>query len=248
MSDGRDPIRAAQANMRRPEIKRFYSAADVQERDGGYALVLDGRLARTPGRNPLASRSRALMERVAEEWRAQGETLDFFDMPLTRLLNAALDGVAHTMAETRAATGAYAQTDLLCYRAEEPEALAERQRQAFDPVLAWAAEKFGAQFSLGAGLIAVPQPPEALAGVRGALESVDDPARLAGISTITSLTGSVLLALAVADRRITPEDAWRAAHVDEDFQAERWGVDAEAQARRNARWREMEAAGAVLRA
>ena len=108
MSDGRDAIRSVQANMRQPEIKRFYRTAEAQERDGAFVLALDGRLARTPGRNPLASSSRAVMERVAEEWRRQGEKLDLFDMPLTRLLNAALDGVARTMAETRAETGAYA--------------------------------------------------------------------------------------------------------------------------------------------
>jgi chaperone required for assembly of F1-ATPase len=248
MSEAGNPMRAAQANMRQPEIKRFYRAAEVQERDGAYTLALDGRLARSPGRNPLASGNRALLERIAEEWRRQGETLDLSDMPLTRLLNAAIDGVSRTMAETRAVTGAYADSDLLCYRAEEPEALAERQRQAFDRLLDWAAESLNARFNLAAGVIHVAQPPEALAAVQGALEAVEDPARLAAISTITALTGSVLIALAVAEGRLSPEDAWRAAHVDEDFQAERWGVDEEALARRKARWREMEAAGLLLSA
>ncbi len=220
----------------------------MKQADGAFALALDGRLARTPGRNPLASKSRALMERVAEEWRRQGETIDPPDMPLTRLLNVAIDGVAGKMAETRAATAAYADSDLVCYRADEPESLAERQRQAFDPVLDWAEEKLGVRFNLAAGVMHVRQPPEALAAVRAALDAVEDPTALAALSTMTALTGSVLLALAVADGRITPEEAWRAAHVDEDFQAERWGVDAEARARREARWREMEAAAGAVAA
>ena len=143
------------------------------------------------------------MERVAEEWRRQGETIDPPDMPLTRLLNVAIDGVAGKMDETRAATAAYADSDLVCYRADEPESLAERQRQAFDPVLDWAEEKLGVRFNLAAGVMHVRQPPEALAAVRAALDAVEDPTALAALSTMTALTGSVLLALAVADGRIT---------------------------------------------
>ena len=148
------------------------------------------------------------MERVAEEWARQGETVDPADMPLTRLLNSAIDGVARTMDETRAEIARYAGSDLLCYRAEEPEALAERQRLAFDPVLAWAAETLGARFNLAAGVVHVAQPPEALAAVSAALDAVDDPAALAALSVMTSLTGSALLALAVARGRSTAEEAW----------------------------------------
>ncbi len=199
MSDGRDPIRAAQANMRQPTVRRFYKSVGVREAEGGgFELTLDGRAARTPGRNKLAAASRALMQRVAEEWGRQGETVDPADMPLTRLLNSAIDGVAGAMEETRADIAGYAGSDLLCYRAEAPEALAERQRLAFDPILAWAAEALGARFNLAAGVIHVAQPPEALAAVRAALDAVDDPAALAALSVITTLTGSALLALAVA--------------------------------------------------
>src|SRR5271155_1500000 len=190
----RDPMRAAQANMRPATIKRFYRTVDVGEATGGqHALTLDGRGARTPGRNLLAAKSRALMLKVAAEWDRQRETVDPADMPLTRLLNSAVDGVSRTMAETRAEVLKYAGSDLLCYRAEEPEALAERQRLAFDPVLAWAAETLGARFNLAAGVVHVAQPPEALAAVRSALDAVDNPAALAALSVITSLTGSALL-------------------------------------------------------
>ena len=199
MNEPRDPMRAAQANMRQPTVRRFYETVEVREAEGGgFALTLDGRAARTPGRHRLVSASRALMLRVAEEWARQGETVDPADMPLTRLLNSAIDGVSRTMDETRGDIARYAGSDLLCYRAEAPEALAERQRLAFDPVLAWAAETFGARFNLAAGVVHVAQPPEAVAAVRTALDAVDDPARLAALSVITSLTGSALLALAVA--------------------------------------------------
>jgi chaperone required for assembly of F1-ATPase len=249
MREPRDPRRLAQANMRQPTVRRFYKSIEVREADGGgFALMLDGRAARTPGRNRLAARSRPLMERVAGEWARQGETVDPADMPLTRLLNSAIDGVSRTMDETRDDIARYAGSDLLCYRAEAPEALAERQRVAFDPVLAWAAETFGARFNLAAGVVHVAQPPAALAAVRAALDAVDDPAALAALSVITTLTGSALLALAVAGGFVTPEEAWAAAHVDEDFQNEQWGVDEEAKARRAARWREMEAAAVVLAA
>ena len=143
-----DPMRAAQANMRPAPIKRFYAKAEAREADGLYALTLDGRPARTPGKRPLAARRRAVMERVADEWARQGETVDPSDMPLTRLINSAVDGVAETMEETRAEIVRYAGSDLLCYRAEAPESLAERQRAAFDPVLDWAAEALGARFAL----------------------------------------------------------------------------------------------------
>jgi chaperone required for assembly of F1-ATPase len=242
MSEPHDPMRAAQANMRPEPVRRFYRAVEVGERQGTHALMLDGRPARTPGKNRLAAASRPLMLKVAEEWGRQGGTLDPDDMPLTRLLNAAIDGVAHRMEETRAEIVAYSGSDLLCYRAETPEALAERERAAFDPVLDWAAEALGARFQLAAGVMHVGQPPEALAAVRAAVDAFEDSSALAALAAMTSLTGSALLALAVAHGRLTPDEAWRAAHLDEDFQAERWGADAEATARHAARWREMEAA------
>jgi chaperone required for assembly of F1-ATPase len=243
---GKDPMRAAQANMRPAPVRRFYKAVEVGEKDGRHGLMLDGRRARTPGRNPLAAQSRALMLEAAAEWERQGDTIDPTEMPLTRLLNSAIDGVAHTMAETRADILGYAGSDLLCYRAEEPETLAARQAQAFDPVLRWAAESLGARFNVTAGVMHVAQPPEALAAIGAPLDAYDDPVALAALSVMTTLTGSALLALAVAHGFLLADAAWRAAHVDEDFQAERWGADAEAVARRKARWREFEAAATAI--
>jgi chaperone required for assembly of F1-ATPase len=243
----KDPMRAAQANMRPPPVGRFYKAVEVREADGRHALLLDGRGARTPGRNPLAATSRALMLEVAAEWERQHETIDPAKMPLTRLLNSAIDGVAHTMAETRADILGYAGSDLLCYRAEEPDTLVARQAHAFDPVMRWAAESLGARLNVTTGVMHVAQPPEALAAIAAALDAYDDPIALAALSVMTTLTGSAVLALAVARGFLSAEAAWQAAHVDEDFQAERWGEDREAVARREARWREFEAAGVALR-
>jgi len=242
----KNPMRAARANMRAEPVRRFYGEVGVREDDALHALTLDGRYALTPGRNRLAAASRPLMERVAGEWARQGGALDPADMPITRLLNAAIDGVSRTMEETRAEIVAYAGSDLLCYRADAPESLAERQRKTFDPVLDWAAEALGARFRLAAGVMHVAQAPEALVAVEAALEAYEDPTALAGLSVMTTLTGSALLALAVARGFLTPAEAWSAAHLDEDFQNELWGVDEEAQARRAARWREFEAAACAI--
>jgi chaperone required for assembly of F1-ATPase len=244
----RDPMRAAQANMRPPPVGRFYKAVELREADGRHALLLDGRGARTPGRNALAAKSRALMLEVAAEWERQHATIDPVKMPLTRLLNSAIDGVAHTMAETRADILSYAGSDLICYRAEEPDILVARQAHAFDPVLRWAAEELGARLNATHGVTHVAQPPEALAAIGAELDAYDDPVALAALSVMTTLTGSALLALAVGRGFLSAEAAWQAAHVDEDFQAERWGADGEATARREGRWREFEAAATGLTA
>jgi chaperone required for assembly of F1-ATPase len=210
----RDPMRAAQANMRPEPIRRFYKTVEVSEADGRHALTLDGRQARTPGRNPVAATSRALMLKVAAEWDRQRETIDPADMPLTRLLNSAIDGVERTMAETRADILRYAGSDLICYRAEGPETLAERQRLGFDPVLRWALEGLSARFNVTAGVGHVAQPPEALEAVGAALDAYDDPAALAALSVLTTLTGSALLALAVARGFLSRYAGWRGAHID----------------------------------
>src|SRR5579863_1172883 len=177
----RDPIRAAQAHMRPEPARRFYRTAGVTDESGRFVLSLDGRPARTPGRNALAAASRELMLKVAAEWERQRETIDPADMPLTRLMNSAIDGVAHTMAETRADILRYAGADLLCYRAGEPDTLVQRQAELFDPVLGWASETLGAGFNVTAGVMPVAQPPEALAAIGAALAACGDPAALAAL-------------------------------------------------------------------
>ena len=250
MSDGPDnPMRAAQLAMRPILRKRFYKTASVGETaDGLHALLLDGRAARTPGRLKIAVRSEAVAQALAREWREQGETIDPSLMPMTRIVNSALDGVAAGMAETREEIVKYAASDLLCYRADGPASLVERQAAAHDPVLDWARVELGARFTVAVGVVAVAQPEGSIARLRIALDAFDDALALAALHVMTTLTGSALLALAVARGRLDVEAAWRAAHVDEDFQIERWGEDNEARRRREARWREMRAAAEIARA
>ena len=239
-----DPIRAAQAHMRQAAVRRFYRTVEVREVEGGrHALTLDGRGARTPGRNALSATSRALMLKVAAEWERQRETIDPADMPLTRLLNSAIDGVARTMAETRAEILRYAGSDLLCYRAEAPEALAERQAEAFDPTLRWAAETLGAPLTVAVGVVHVEQPPRVDRGSAPRAGGVRRPGRARGLERNDEpyrLRSAGARDGARLSRRRRRRGA--AAHVDEDFQNEHWGVDEEARVRRAARWREMEAA------
>jgi chaperone required for assembly of F1-ATPase len=244
----KNPMRAAQVNMRPSLPKRLYKSAGLAPRDGGYALELDGRPARTPAKNLLVLPTRPLAELIAAEWDAQGETIDPFVMPATRLANSAIDGVRPKRREVRDAIASYAGADLLCYRAGEPDSLVALQAASWDPVLDWAHDELGARFILSEGVRHVAQPEPTLQAIAAALEAIDDPFALAALHVMTTLTGSALLTLAVAKARLAADEAWRVAHVDEDFQISRWGEDSEAAARRAARWREMEAAARVFAA
>ncbi|MFC7398755.1 ATP12 family chaperone protein [Chelatococcus sp. GCM10030263] len=227
--------------------KRFYKTVTVEAHPEGFAIMLDGRSARTPGRKPLVVPTRALAEAVAGEWSAQEGAIDPARMPLTRLANTALDGVGEAVAAVSGEVAKYAASDLLCYRAGHPDKLVARQNTLWDPVLGWAQEALGARFILAEGVIFVEQPEPAVEAIRQRIAGYSSPFALAALHIMTTLTGSVLLALAVADGRLTPEDAWTAAHVDEDVQIEFWGEDAEATARRQARWRDFAAAATAIR-
>jgi chaperone required for assembly of F1-ATPase len=235
---GKEPLRA-------PPPKRFYTSVSVAPREGGFAVLLDGRGIKTPKRKDLVLPSRALADAVAAEWTAQTERIDPGTMPLTRIANTAIDAVADHMREVAADIVAFAGSDLLCYRASAPEGLVARQKALWSPVLDWARDVLGAGFSLAAGVVHIAQPKEALARIAAALEALD-PFRVACLHVMTTLTGSALLALAHARGRLNLEDAWAAAHVDEDWQIEQWGRDAEADARRVKRFAEFEAASRFL--
>jgi len=240
-----DPMRAAQRNMRPVTLGRFYKTAGVAAVAGGFALQLDGRGASTPAKNALVFPTQALAELVAKEWAGQGATIDPAAMPATRIANSAIDGVAAAMAETRAELAAYGETDLLYYRAGEPEKLVIAQASAYDPVLDWAHETFGVRFVLAEGIMHVAQPERSLRAIRAELDAIDEPFALAALHVMTTLTASILLALAVFRSAFSVADAWRIAHVDEDFQISQWGEDDDAMARRAARWRDMAAAAAM---
>jgi chaperone required for assembly of F1-ATPase len=244
---GADPIKAARGAMRTPAPKRFYRDATAEERNGVVSLLLDGRPARTPARRELSVPTRALGEALAGEWQAQGAELDPGTMPLTRLVNSAIDGVADRREAVVDDLVRYAGSDLLCYRAGEPERLVAAQGAAWDPVLAWAREALGARFHLGEGVMHVQQPAEAVAAVREALGRVRSPFALAALHAMTTLTGSVLLALAHAAGALDADAAWEAAHVDERHQESLWGEDEEALERRARREAEFRAASDLYR-
>lgn len=237
----------AQAPASRAERlpKRFYTEVTLVEGPGGLGIALDGRAVRTPARKPLAVADPGLAEDVAAEWAGQGERIDPLTMPLTGLVNSAIDRVAPHAEAVRADIVAYAASDLLCYRAETPDALAARQTAEWDPILAWAEAELGARFALAAGIVHVEQPRRALAAVEAALAPL--PAlELAAVHVATTLTGSAVIALALRCRAVDADAAWVAAHVDEDWQAEQWGQDAEAISRRRARRMNFDAAARVL--
>ena len=237
-----DPVAMARRDLRKALPKRFYTSATAEWRDGAFVLTLDGKPARTPGRNAVGLPTQAAGDAVAAEWAAQGEFIEPGSMPMTRIVNSALDGVVWEIEGVRAEIVKYAGTDLLCYRADGPQALVDAETAAWDPVLDWARQTLGAEFKAAGGMTFVAQPDSALAAVRAAVAAVRAPLPLAALHVMTTLMGSALLALAVARGAITAEDAWASAHVDEDFQARAWGSDAEATARRARLWLDMSAA------
>lgn len=229
-----------------PRQKRFYAEATMAAEEGGFALRLDGKRAMTPGKRLLSVPHAHLAEAIAAEWMTQGELIDPLAMPVTRLANSAIDGVASRQAEVRAEVLAYVGTDLLCYRAGEPEGLVTKQAAAWDPILAWAEERYGVRLMLAEGIVHVGQPDTTLAALSAAIEAFDDPFQLAGLSLATTLSGSALIALALAEGALDVDAAWAAAHVDEDWNIEKWGADAEATTRRARRFEDFKAAALAL--
>jgi chaperone required for assembly of F1-ATPase len=239
-----DPMEAARRAVR-PELRRrFYKRAEVVADGGSFAVALDGRSVRTPARRPLAAPTHPLAEAIAAEWEAQTEQIEPARMPLTRLANTIIDGVTAAAPEIIAEIERYLGSDLVCYRAETPDRLIARQRQYWDPILAFARDRLGARFAVTEGVRFVPQPAEAVAAVCRAVPS--DPWRLGAVHSIMTLTGSALTALAVAADVLSLDAAWTAAHVDEDWNMEQWGRDAIALERRAARLAEADAAAKVL--
>lgn len=227
-------------------MKRFYRAASVENDAQGFAVALDGRRIRTAQGRPLFLPTAALAGAVAEEWRAQAETIRRETMPLARLADAALDDVVANPAACIDAVVAYAETDLLCYRAVRPASLAQRQEACWRPVLDWAGERYGAAFAVTEGVAPVRQSASALAAVRAAVASAGA-WPLAALREAAGATGSALLALALREGRLDAAGAVAASQLDECWQAERWGEDAEASARLAALAAAVEASARFLR-
>ncbi|MDX6805147.1 ATP12 family chaperone protein [Terrihabitans rhizophilus] len=246
MSEEREDAMAMAKRLMRPELaKRFYKSADIQPAEAGYAVVLDGRGVRTPGRNPVVTPWESLSQALAAEWNAQVDVINPSTMPLSRIVNSAIDGVARDSGAVRAEVVKYSGSDLICYRAEGPERLVARQAEAWDPILSWAERQLGSRFVLAQGVVFISQPPETSAAMDRALADLDT-FRLAAVNVVTTLTGSALIALALLHGHLTLAEAWGAAHVDEDWNNELWGADEEAEVRRARRFEELRAAGSIL--
>jgi len=239
-----DPIEAARRGLRRQLRRRFYSEVGISEGHGGFQILLDGRPVKTPGQHGLAAPTRALAQAIADEWQAQRDVIDPLNMPLTRLANTIIDGVTSAPREVAAEIAKYLGSDLLVYRARTPDGLVERQAKHWDPILAWARDALGARFALAAGVMFVQQPAAALAAATAAIPS--NPWRLGATHVITTLTGSALIALALAYGVLSLEEAWAAAHVDEDWNMDQWGRDESALERRALHFKDVEAAAKVL--
>ncbi|WP_342642031.1 ATP12 family chaperone protein [Rhodoligotrophos ferricapiens] len=230
----------------RPLPKRFYKQAEVAETDGGFTVTLDGRGIKTPLKQPLTLPARTLAEAVAAEWNAQGEHVDPASMGLTRLSNTAIDRVAPDKQRIVSEILAFAGSDLLCYRAESPDPLVARQCAIWDPILKWAAESLGVGLVTATGIIHRAQPEASLAKLNTLLNDYD-PFALTAIHNMTTLSGSAIVAVAVARGHLEPEAGWAAAHLDEDWQIEQWGEDAATLRRRALRKAEFDSAVSFLK-
>jgi len=225
--------------------KRAYRRVAVVPLEGGFGITLDGKPVVTPAKARIVLPSRPLALAVAAEWEAQGPEIDPLAMPLTRLAGSAIDLVGPGRVEVIARTAAYAATDLLCYRADGPPELAARQQAAWQPVLDWAAGRYGASLDVTSGVIAIEQPAASLEALRRALAACDD-MRLTAVAAATAACGSLLLGLALAEGRIDAESAAALSQLDEAYQSELWGADEEAARRRQALRADIAAAARFL--
>ncbi len=241
-----DPEEAVRRATRVPQRKRFYSSAGVGETDGGFAVTLDGRPIRTPSGRHVVAPNADIAAAIAAEWNAQVETINPLTMPLTRFANSVGEGVVDRVDAVAEDVAKYLGTDLLFYRAGHPEALVAREAAHWDPVVFWAANELGAHFMLAEGIVHVAQPEPAIKAARAAFP--DDPWSVAALHVVTTLTGSALLALALFHGVRNADEVWAAAHVDEDWNIEKWGLDEEVAARRAARLVDFTAAVTILKA
>ena len=226
-------------------MKRFWKQAQPVERDGGWGLELDGKPLRTPARDSLTVPTKALAEAIAAEWNGVEDKIDPGTMPLTGLVNAAVDRVAPDKEPFAQGIARYAEADLACYRAEEPSALVERQTELWDKLLGWGRRRFDVDFRTTTGVVHVDQPSATVDRLSHAVAALD-PFRLAGLSPLVTIGGSLLAALGVLEGTFTPAQAWDAVTIDEQWQLEQWGSDAEAEDALESRRRDFMAAARFL--
>jgi len=226
-------------------MKRFWKQATAVREGDGWAVQLDGKPLRTPARKALLVPTETLAQAIVEEWTVAAETLDPRSMPLTGLANAAIDRVASDPAAFATGLANYGENDLACYRAQNPPSLVARQQESWDAILAWARRRFDVDFCTTSGIIHVAQPEATTQRLSHAVASLDA-FHLAGLSPLVTIGGSLVAALAVLEGHIAPADAWKAVTIDEQWQKEQWGADAEAEAALEARRADFMAAAKFL--
>jgi len=226
-------------------VKRFWKEVAAKPDQACWTIELDGRAVKTPARAALVVPTRALADAIASEWREVGEKVDPRAMPLTGLANAAIDRVAPDKAAFAEGLARYAEADLACYRAEGPQPLIERQERSWDPLLTWARRRYDVDFTTTAGVMHVAQPAATVERLSHAIATLD-PFRLAGLSPLVTIGGSLVAALAVLEKALTANQAWDALSVDERWQLEQWGSDAEAEQALENRRRDFFAAARFL--
>ena len=226
-------------------MKRFWKDVAVEPEEDGWTVKLDDRPVRTPARAPLVVPTEALAVAIAEEWRSAEGEIDPRHMPLTGLANAAIDRIAPEREAFAAGLSRYAEADLACYRAEGPRPLIERQEEAWDALLAWARRRYDVDFATTSGLMHVEQPRATVERLSHALATLD-PFRLAGMSPLVTVGGSLVAALAVLEKAMNATEAWQAVSIDDRWQLEQWGADADAEATLENRRREFMAAARFL--
>ena len=226
-------------------MKRFWKRAEVVEAAGGFGILLDGRSVKTPARANLVVPTRPLADAIAAEWNGCAEQVDPRAMPLTGLANAAIDRVAPDKENYAAGIASYGETDLVCYRAEGPAGLVSRQSESWDALLGWARRRFDVDFACQTGIMHVPQPADTVRKLAHAVAALD-PFRLAGLSPLVTIGGSLVAGLAVLEEMMPAEDAWEAVSLDDRWQLEQWGDDHEARAALDARRRDFRAAARFL--
>lgn len=205
-------------------MKRFWKTVSVERTESGWEIRLDGRPVRTPGRVPLAVPTQAMADAIAEEWRAVADDIDPRTMPLTGLANAAIDRIAPDPRTFADGLARFGESDLLCYRSDHPVLLRERQDRVWDAPLSWARARYDVHFEIVTGIMHRDQPQATLARLTDAI-TARDAFELAALSQVVTITGSLVLALALAERALDADAVWAAANLDEDWQIEQWGED-----------------------
>ncbi|MBX4336350.1 ATP12 family chaperone protein [Bartonella raoultii] len=244
--DKNNPAQKIQSFSCQPLPKRFYKEVKISYEEGGFSILLDERLVKTPAKRHFLVPTEVFATFVAQEFENQKHVIDPAKMPMTRLVNTVIDGIADDMQAVFEDLLRFVACDMIFYRAQTPKELLQRQCEQWDPLLNWAEEKLGAYFHITEGLMYVEQSQEAIQAVSNYLRKVESPYMLAALHMMTTLTGSALIALAVATGKIDTDHAWNIAHLDEDWMIEQWGMDEEVMIRRAHKKVEFNAAAQII--